>query len=234
MTFVPRAISLDLDNTLWDTPPVLKRAERVLDEWLAGHAPRILAGQGAAGLTVLRESIAREFPDRAHDFSWVRTESLRRAARSAGYDEQLAPKAFEVFLVARNEILPFEDVPQALTHLAARVPLYALTNGNACIHRVGLGAHFAGSVDPTLVGAAKPDPRIYAALSRMAGVAPADILHVGDDAHADVEGARVAGCKTAWMNRGNAPWPGPWEPADYEVTDLGGLVRVVDRLLAGR
>ena len=36
-----RAVSLDLDNTLWDTPPVLARAEAVLREWLVANSPGI-------------------------------------------------------------------------------------------------------------------------------------------------------------------------------------------------
>lgn len=231
MSSAPLALSLDLDNTLWDTPPVIERAERVLVEWLDAHAPRILAAHGVTGLQSLRAAVAAEFPERSHDLSWVRTESLRRAARLEGYDETLASRAFEVFLVARNEILPFEEVPRALTRLAARLPVYALTNGNACVHRVGLGAHFAGSVDAAFAGAAKPDRRIFGALIEMARVPPAAILHVGDDPHADVEGARAAGCRTVWMNRDQAPWPGPWVPADHEVADLDGLVRLVERLL---
>jgi putative hydrolase of the HAD superfamily len=231
MSSAPLALSLDLDNTLWDTPPVIERAERVLVEWLGAHAPRILEEHGVAGLQALRAVVAAEFPARCHDLSWVRTESLRRAARLTGYDESLAVRAFEVFLVARNEILPFEEVPQALTRLAARLPVYALTNGNACVHRVGLGAHFAGSVDAALAGAAKPDARIFGALIEMARIPPGMILHVGDDAHADVEGARAAGCRTVWMNRNQVPWPGPWARADHEVADLDGLVRLVERLL---
>jgi len=231
MSSAPLALSLDLDNTLWDTPPVIERAERVLVEWLHAHAPRILAAHGVAGLQSLRAVVAAEFPERSHDLSWVRTESLRRAARIAGYDEALASRAFEVFLVARNEILPFDEVPRALTRLAARLPVYALTNGNACVHRVGLGAHFAGSVDAALAGAAKPDLRIFGALFEMARVPPATILHVGDDPHADVEGARAAGCRTVWMNRHQVTWPGPWVGPDHEVTDLDGLVRLVERLL---
>jgi hypothetical protein len=44
------------------------------------------------------------------------------------------------------------------------------------------------------VGAAKPDPAIFAhALELAGGVAPAEAVHAGDDVAADVEGARAAG-----------------------------------------
>ncbi|MFG5407658.1 hypothetical protein ABXN37_05510 [Piscinibacter sakaiensis] len=35
----PRAITLDLDDTLWPVRPVIRRAEAALRAWLARHAP---------------------------------------------------------------------------------------------------------------------------------------------------------------------------------------------------
>ena len=227
-----RAVSLDLDNTLWDTPPVLLRAEAVLRDWLAIHCPALAASFDIAALTRLRAVVAAESPGHAHDFSWIRTEALRRAARASGYPDEVAAHAFEVFLAARNQIAPYAEVPAALARLAARVPLYALSNGNACVYRVGLGAHFTAAVDAAAAGAAKPDARIFARLVAVAGVPAASVLHVGDDAVADVAGARAAGLLTAWINRGRLPWPAPAAPADHEITDLDQLVALVERLLA--
>jgi FMN hydrolase / 5-amino-6-(5-phospho-D-ribitylamino)uracil phosphatase len=225
-----RAVSLDLDNTLWDTPPVLARAEIVLREWLAAHCPGIAGRFDAAALARLRLAVASEQPERAHDLSFLRTEALRRAARAAGYDGAVAERAFAVFLAARNEIVPFEEVPEALARLAARLPLYALSNGNACIWRVGLGRHFRAAIDAAEAGAAKPDLRIFARLLAVAGLAADEVLHVGDDAVADVAGARAAGLRSAWLNRGGAPWPATLPRADYELADLTQLVRLVEAL----
>lgn len=230
MTSPPRAVSLDLDNTLWDTPPVLVRAEEVLRRWLETEMPVLAQRFDAPALTALRLEVLAGEPARSHDLSWIRTEALRRAARASGYSDAVADRAFEVFLTARNDIEPFSEVRPALAWLAARLPLYALTNGNACVTRVGLGEHFSGAIDPVLAGAAKPDPRIYAELIALAGVPPATILHVGDDAEADVEGARVAGLVSVWMNRSGAPWAAPFAPPDHEIADLDELVALVKRL----
>ena len=228
----PRAVSLDLDNTLWDTPPVLERAEAVLRRWLAAEMPALADRFDPAALTALRLEVAAAAPERAHLRCWNRTAARRRAARASGYPESLAERAFEVFLAARNDIQPYGEVRPALERLAARVPLYALTNGNACVRRVGLGAHFAGAIDPVRAGAAKPDPRIFAELVALAGVPAASILHVGDDALADVEGARACGLRTAWMNRTGHAWAGPYAPPDHEVADMDDLVALVEGLLA--
>ncbi len=34
-------ITFDLDDTLWDTAPVIVSAEAILREWLAEHAPNL-------------------------------------------------------------------------------------------------------------------------------------------------------------------------------------------------
>lgn len=227
----PRAISLDLDNTLWDTPPVLEQAETCLQAWLQEQAPRIVERHDRASLAKLRAAVVAELPHRAHDFTFVRTESLRRAAREHGYPESLATEAFEVFIAARNRIDPFAEVPGALAWLARRLPVYALTNGNACVHRVGLGEHFSGSFEPAAVGYAKPDPRIFAALVTSAGVDPGSIWHVGDDPEADVVGAQRAGLVSVWMNRTAAIWPTQWPAPDVEVRDMDELVRCVEASL---
>ncbi|MBS0394881.1 MAG: HAD family hydrolase [Proteobacteria bacterium] len=222
-----RAVSLDLDNTLWDTPPVLVRAEAVLSAWLARHAPAMAARFDAGALAALRAAVAAESPERAHDLSYLRTEALRRAARACGYPEAVAERAFGVFLGARNEVVPYAEVPAALARLAARVPLYALSNGNACVWRAGLGRHFHAAIDAATAGAAKPDPRSFAHLVAVAGLAPGAILHVGDDPVADVAGARAAGLQTVWINRTAAPWPDGLARADVEVADLVELERAV-------
>jgi putative hydrolase of the HAD superfamily len=48
-------------------------------------------------------------------------------------------------------------------------------------------------VDSELVGAAKPDPRIFTPALDALGVAPEQALYIGDTPHADVRGARNAG-----------------------------------------
>ena len=69
-------------------------------------------------------------------------------------------------------------------------------------------AHVVASTD---VGACKPDPRIFAEAVRQAGVAAAEVLHVGDSWAWDVEGARGCGMGAA-LYRGL--WSRYWDPDD--------------------
>lgn len=48
-------------------------------------------------------------------------------------------------------------------------------------------------IDSTVVGATKPDPRIFEIALARAGVTPAEVVHVGDALRNDVAGAEAAG-----------------------------------------
>ena len=50
-------------------------------------------------------------------------------------------------------------------------------------------------------GVAKPDVRIFQLGARAAGVAAAEVLHVGDDALLDAQGALDAGMQAVWLRR---------------------------------
>ena len=198
-----RAVSFDLDDTLWDVEPVLVQAEAVLVAWLARHYPKLAALHTPDAARARRYAIAQAEPVRAHDLSWVRTESLRQMAGEAGYAEGAAEEAFAVFHAARHQVAPYPDVVPALATLARRYRLYALSNGNADVHRTPLASYFHGGVSARHAGAAKPDRRIFNHLLELADLEPDHVLHVGDDPVTDVGGAREAGWHTAWVNRSN-------------------------------
>jgi FMN hydrolase / 5-amino-6-(5-phospho-D-ribitylamino)uracil phosphatase len=224
-----RAITLDLDDTLWPIWPTIARAEAALQAWLVTHAP------ATAGLcsdqSVLREvrvHMNSSRPDLAHDMSALRRESIRHVLQRAGDDPALAEVAFEVFFAERQRVNLFEDALPALDFLSSRFPVVALSNGNADVHRVGLGAHFKASVSARDFGVGKPDPRIFHAAAQAAGVDSAAVLHIGDDAHLDGVGALGAGMQLAWVNREGQAWAhAPLRP-HATVRDLLALCRQLD------
>lgn len=222
-----RAVSFDLDDTLWEVGPVLVRAEQALTDWLAERYPRLVPLHGAEAARERRLSVIRQFPERAHDLSFVRTESLRQMAAEAGYAPDIAHEAFAVFHAARNQVEPYEDVPEALARLARRFPLFALSNGNADVRRTPLSAHFQLGISPSEAGVAKPDPRIFEHLFRRAGLTAGEVLHVGDDPVTDIAGGRRAGCRTVWVNRLGSAWPADLARADAEVRNLDDLVALL-------
>ena len=218
------AISLDLDDTLWPSKPVLIHAEQVLGDWLLENAPRTKAWMTPEARRMLRDRLLAEYPHRAHDVSFLRRESLRAAMDAAGEDPSLAEDAFAVFLEARQRVTLYEDVAAVLERWSTRYRLIAISNGNGDIGRVGIDGWFAASVSAHDLDFGKPDPRIYLEACRRAGVAPAQVLHVGDDLDLDVRAAVAAGMRAAWLRRPDRKHP----PAPDAPEGVG----VFDTLLA--
>jgi putative hydrolase of the HAD superfamily len=202
-----KAITLDLDDTLWPVWPAIAGAEKALNAWLAPRAPGAAALIGdAASRLALREAVQAQRPDMAHDMSFLRRDMLRQALQRFGEDTELVEPAFEVFLTQRMKVDLYDDALPALTFLAQRFALVAVSNGNADVHRVGIGAHFQASVSAHVLGVAKPDARIFYAAAATVGVAADEVLHVGDDAALDVLGGLKAGMQTVWVNRAGDAW----------------------------
>ncbi len=218
-----RAIAFDLDNTLWEVEPVIARAEHRVMDWLSEHCPRIAQRFTNEQLRAARRQLALDEPHRAYDFTYLRIESLARYARECGYDEVIAERAFEVFFAARNELELYADVRPALERLRSRYTLASLTNGNADLRRIGLAPMFAVSLSSGEVGSAKPQRGGFDELAARLKAQPHEVLYVGDDPVIDVEGARAAGMRTAWVNRCGMPWPEAVVKADIVVTDCTEL-----------
>jgi putative hydrolase of the HAD superfamily len=72
-------------------------------------------------------------------------------------------------------------------------------------------------------GVAKPARPIFDAAVAKAGVRPDEILHVGDHPETDIEGAKQAGMRTAWINRTEEAWPDHLDEPDVIVTTITEL-----------
>ena len=227
-TAPPRAISLDLDDTLWPIWPVIEKAEQALHDFLCERCPRTAAAFPIPRMRELRERIAAEHPQFAHDFTHQRKLSLAPALREAGEDELHVEAAFTAFYAARNRIEFYPDAVAALQRLTARWPVAALTNGNADLASIGIAHHFATCVTARETGHAKPDAPIFHATCARLRVAPHEVLHVGDDPLLDVHGAREAGLRTCWINRRNEAWPEQFAPPDLQFDTLCALADWLD------
>ena len=229
-----RAITLDLDDTLWPIWPTIERAEKALATWLGQQAPGAAAvfADPQARLAV-REHVVRTQPEIGHDLSALRRESIRLALQRANEDTGLAEPAFEVFFAERMRVDLFDDARPALAFLAARFPVVALSNGNADVGRVGLGEFFVAGLSAREFGVGKPDPRIFYAAAATAGVAADAVLHVGDDAALDVLGALSAGMQTVWVNRSEHLWTHDVHPHET-VASLSALCDLLQAVPARR
>lgn len=222
-----RAITFDLDDTLWPVAPVIARAERAMHAWLAMHCPAVTARYDTAGLRTLRQRIGEQHPHLAHDFSALRRRSLEHALHEHGYDGEHVAGAFEVFYSTRQQVRLFDDALPTLERLRAVYRLGSISNGNADLALIGLNHLFGVRVHARDLGRAKPSPEIFHAACERLDCEPGEVLHVGDDPNLDVAGARAAGMRVAWLNRHGDPWPGA-APAPVTLRRLGDLTRVLD------
>jgi len=69
------------------------------------------------------------------------------------------------------------------------------------------------------VGAYKPHRAMFDAGLDVLGLAPGEVLHIGDSLSADVGGANALGIRVAWVNRLGRSAPASAQ-IDYEVNDL--------------
>ena len=77
------------------------------------------------------------------------------------------------------------------------------------------------------VRAYKPHRRVFAHALERLGLAPHDVLHVGDSDVDDVKGAREAGLRVAWVNRDGRRRRSDVPAPDFEILDLRQLSALI-------
>ena len=214
-----KAITLDLDDTLWPVAPTIAGAEQDLFDWLSAHAPKTADLTRLSGVKQsIRQEVTAKHHARAHDLGFLRREMIRESLRLAGDDPSLADDAYAVFDVARQRVTLFHGVEQALARLALKYRLVAISNGTANVFVTPAGPYFDAAFSAHEVGVAKPSAKIYHAATTYLGLSPEQVLHIGDDAIADVWGAKEAGLQTVWINPEGHLWahqsPQPWTVRD--------------------
>ena len=218
-----RTITFDLDDTLWEIYPVIRRAEQRLYEWLGENYPRITEMYEPTDLREVRSQVVIEFADRSHDLTFLRKAVLGRVGVAAGYSTDFIDEAFSVFDAARNDVDIFPEVIPALEALNEDFIVIAVTNGNANLELIGIDHLFSDVVTAAMAGAAKPARQVFDMAVQFGGASAEQTLHVGDHPQYDVDGARGAGLRTAWVNRTASIWPGELAAPEFEVTHIGEL-----------
>jgi putative hydrolase of the HAD superfamily len=121
----------------------------------------------------------------------------------------------------------YKDVLPALKALKAQgLKLGVISNWDErlrpLLHKLDL-AHFFDSITVSCdLGAPKPSPDVFLEAARRLGLAPAEILHVGDSMEADVRGARAAGFHSVLLKRGSA------RAIAGTIQSLSSLLQVTD------
>ncbi len=221
-----KAVTFDLDGTLWDAEPTLVRAEREVHDWLRTHHAPITAAFSIDDLRELRRELAERNPHLCHNVTALRMLSMQTAATHVGLDPAISQQAFEVFMKHRNQVQLFSDVMPTLGRLRRRYKLCSLTNGNADLVEIGIHHMFHHSLSAVEAGVAKPQAEMFTRICALAGVEPGETVHVGDEPQTDIAGAMASGFRAIWINRQGASWTYSWR-ADAEIRSLVELEAIL-------
>jgi putative hydrolase of the HAD superfamily len=217
-----RAVLLDALGTLLELEPPAPRLRAEL-------AARGVAVSEAEADTALRAEIAyyRAHHDEAVDAAALADLRERCAAVLAAALPERARGVPDLrgALLASLRFRPYPEVPATLAALrAAGLRLVVVSNWDVSLHEAlastGLAPLVDGAISSAEAGAAKPATAVFERALALAGdVEPAAAVHVGDDAAADVAGARAAGIAPVLVVRDGTPRP----DGVPTLTDLTGL-----------
>ena len=217
-----RGLLFDLDNTLIDREAAFLRfATRFYEERLR-DATSMTRDEVVAKMELWDED---GYVDRTAMFSkWA------NEWPEAGLDpERLVPW---YRLEMKQHVEADSDTNALLSDLnERRVPWGIVTNGSTTGQHVACQAAGLDQLAPFIivsetVGYKKPDPRIFRdALNRTGLSSPEDVLFVGDNPLADIDGAKRFGMKAAWVRRGRR-FPDDLRPPDYIVDHVSELADI--------
>jgi putative hydrolase of the HAD superfamily len=95
--------------------------------------------------------------------------------------------------------------------------------GYRILEELGLTRHFQSVLFSDDAGMVKPHRQLFSRMTREMNVRPSEILFVGDTPEADIWGAKRSGMAAAWINPGEAPFPGEKGTPDFEIRNVTEL-----------
>lgn len=207
---------------LWRSSPIYAYADRMGIWW----------GEGLWG------EFAGPPPELAPLWAFVsefRVRAWREALRALGVaDDALARDLADRYRTLRRAERAVDPDAEAVLHDLSRDHVLALvTNGAPDVQReklagTTLARYFATIVISCEVGVAKPEPRIFQIALERIGASAAGAAMIGDSLARDVAGARAAGLRSIWLDRGlwkeDAPQP------DVRVVALSEVRSALDAL----
>ncbi len=218
-----RGFLFDLDNTLIDREAAFVRFATCFYEDRLRDATPMSQDEAVAKMVLWDED---GYTDRTAMFSMWANEWPEAGLNP----EQLVPW---YRLEMKRHVQPDADNNRLLVELnERRVPWGIVTNGSTTGQHVACRAAGLDQLAPFIivsesVGYKKPDPRIFRDALELTGLtSPEQVLFVGDNSHADVEGAKRFGMKAAWVRRGRR-FPDGLQPPDYIIDHVAELRRMV-------
>ncbi|MBU2897557.1 5-amino-6-(5-phospho-D-ribitylamino)uracil phosphatase YigB [Vibrio hepatarius] len=197
------AMTFDLDDTLYDNHPVIKRLETEFALWLHKFHP-ISTTQPMSWWHKLKNELVREDSWLANDLSLWRYKQIETGLFRLGYKADQAKQAAEEAMQQVSHLRSDFEAPwqthQVMEDLAKCIPLVAITNGNVDVERIGLANYFSLILKSGRDGYAKPNRQLFDKAVEHLQLPSYKVLHVGDHLLSDVQGAKNSGLQACWFN----------------------------------
>jgi 2-haloacid dehalogenase len=212
---------------IFDVNETLSDFDRLGDRFEEVGAPRHLLDTWFAA--TLRDGIALAAAGAYADFR-----DVGRSALLPLLGELAAPRAVDHVLDGIAELPLHADVAPGIRRLReGGVRVATLTNGSAAttaalLGRAGIDDLVERNLSVSEVGRWKPAPEPYLFACRELGVPPGEAVMVAVHPW-DVDGAKRAGLRGAWLDRDASPYPNTFMEPDVSSA---GLATLADALLA--
>ncbi|MGI2172030.1 HAD-IA family hydrolase [Shewanella sp. MF05960] len=198
-----KAISFDLDDTLYNNLPYVVHASEQLFELINRRYPATTAWNSNQWQQLKHHLFALK-PELAHDTSAARYAMLHQGLLHFGYSEidasQGAQVGMDCFHHHRSDFTIAPEVLAVLQTLGQHYPLIGITNGNVDAKRIGLHDVMQFVLHPGNGIKMKPHSDMFTLACKQLAITPAQLLHIGDHPSSDVAGAKMAGCQSVWLN----------------------------------
>jgi len=217
-----KAVSFDLDDTLWPLLPVILKAEKDTNQWLIKNYPGVENLLKGKEVTQIRDSLISQKSNLVYQLSKLRELTLTELGIRSGYEKEeaeiMAKESFKIFFSGRNDVTLYEGVEETLNSLKQKYVLGVITNGNADIEEIGISHYFDFHITAANLNAGKPEPAIFSEALKQTGLKAEEICHVGDHPINDVVGSNDFGMKSIWFNKKGIDWPLEEKPGFKEVS----------------
>jgi putative hydrolase of the HAD superfamily len=235
-----KAIFFVLDGTLLDDGDAITQALSLACHAVHARWPEIDEYTLAAVYRQVSEAAwsnyDRDLRPLVHPEAMIASVWRAALARWQVDDPNTEREAAEVYWTHRlRNCVPYDDVSPHLAELAAKLPLYLLTNGAPAMQRAKAAASgLAPLFQQIFVGGdfprGKPDEAIFRAALTDANCHPTQAVHIGDSLTHDIAGAQNVGVSGVWINRKGVAAPDGSPSPDGAITTLIDLWQCLEQL----
>ena len=189
-----KAISFDLDDTLWDNSVVIERAMKKLYQQMLQSYPIIENNFNLQSFIQLSQEMSLQFSQLKEtrcDLSKLRQLHIRHVLVESCCPFDKVELFFNHYYFWRNQVTLFAGAEKLLKYLAQSYSLIGISNGNANIDMIGIGNYFQFSICAADVGEKKPGNKLYLMAANKLKIALENIVHIGDDFEGDRVDAKI-------------------------------------------